>query len=109
MNTALSEARTMTFVRDGAQRFSLAVNSATLQDIAQAVADQPSAQAGVRLHGIAALRPLLACTGPVGKIAASVLGPTCQPVRAILFDKTAGQNWPLAWHQDRTIAVAKRI
>jgi hypothetical protein len=109
MNTAVSDTSTMTFVRDGAQRFRSAVNSPTLQDIADALADQPSSQAGVRLHGIAALRPLLACTGPVGKVAASVLGPACRPVRAILFDKTPGQNWSLAWHQDRTIAVTERI
>jgi ectoine hydroxylase-related dioxygenase (phytanoyl-CoA dioxygenase family) len=30
-------------------------------------------------------------------------------VRAILFDKTAETNWALAWHQDRTICVKKRI
>jgi ectoine hydroxylase-related dioxygenase (phytanoyl-CoA dioxygenase family) len=38
-----------------------------------------------------------------------VLGEACQPVRAIHFDKTPDTNWSLAWHQDRTIAVAKRI
>jgi ectoine hydroxylase-related dioxygenase (phytanoyl-CoA dioxygenase family) len=67
------------------------------------------AQAGVRLRGIAALRPLLACTGPIGTIAASVLGPAYRPVRAILFDKTPDQNWSLGWHQDRTIVVGERI
>ena len=29
-------------------------------------------------------------------------------MRAILFDKTPATNWSLGWHQDRTIAVAKR-
>lgn len=38
-----------------------------------------------------------------------VLGPECLPVRAILFDKNADQNWSLGWHQDRTIAVKQRI
>jgi ectoine hydroxylase-related dioxygenase (phytanoyl-CoA dioxygenase family) len=33
----------------------------------------------------------------------------CLPVRAILFDKSAEQNWSLGWHQDRTIAVKQRI
>ena len=28
------------------------------------------------------------------------------PVRSILFDKTPGENWPVAWHQDLTIAVS---
>jgi ectoine hydroxylase-related dioxygenase (phytanoyl-CoA dioxygenase family) len=52
---------------------------------------------------------LLASSGPVGGVAASVLGQACQPVRAVLFDKTAATNWSIAWHQDRTIAVAERI
>jgi hypothetical protein len=29
-------------------------------------------------------------------------------VRSILFDKTPDENWPVAWHQDTTIAVAER-
>lgn len=29
------------------------------------------------------------------------------PVRSILFDKTPDENWPVAWHQDLTIAVEK--
>jgi hypothetical protein len=30
-----------------------------------------------------------------------------RPVRSILFDKTPDENWPVAWHQDLTIAVAE--
>jgi len=30
------------------------------------------------------------------------------PVRSILFDKTPEKNWPVAWHQDLTIAVTER-
>ena len=66
-------------------------------------------RAGVRLHGILSLRPLLAADSVIGAVAAALLGPNCQPVRAILFDKTANTNWVLGWHQDRTIAVAARI
>ncbi|YCM43984.1 phytanoyl-CoA dioxygenase family protein [Verrucomicrobiaceae bacterium 227] len=29
------------------------------------------------------------------------------PVRSILFNKTPAQNWPVAWHQDLTIAVVE--
>jgi hypothetical protein len=32
-----------------------------------------------------------------------------RPGRAILFDKTATGNWALGWHQDRVIAVKRRI
>ncbi|MDA0813157.1 MAG: phytanoyl-CoA dioxygenase family protein [Verrucomicrobia bacterium] len=31
--------------------------------------------------------------------------PVLAPVRSILFDKTTDENWPVAWHQDLTIAV----
>lgn len=30
-------------------------------------------------------------------------------VRSLLFDKTPQENWPVAWHQDLTIAVASEI
>ena len=30
------------------------------------------------------------------------------PVRSILFDKTPEENWPVAWHQDLTIATKSR-
>ena len=30
------------------------------------------------------------------------------PVRSILFDKTPEANWPVLWHQDRTIAVQEK-
>jgi ectoine hydroxylase-related dioxygenase (phytanoyl-CoA dioxygenase family) len=39
----------------------------------------------------------------------SLLAHGVQPVRSILFDKNPAENWPVAWHQDTTIAVAERI
>lgn len=47
--------------------------------------------------------------GPVGAVAAAVIGETARPVRAILFDKTPDANWSLGWHQDRVIAVRERV
>lgn len=99
----------VTFARDGAQRFRSALAVRALHHIDRAVAALPSDQAGVRLHGNTALRSFLDGVGPVGAIAASVLGPACRPVRAILFDKTPTMNWSLAWHQDRTIVVVERV
>jgi hypothetical protein len=98
----------LTFARDGAQRFHSALGLAALRDIGQAVATFPADRAGVRIYGNATLRSFLDASGPVGAVAASVLGPTCRPVRAILFDKTPATNWSLAWHQDRTIVVTER-
>jgi len=62
----------------------------------------------MRLYGRPDLARLLAADAPIGAIAAGALGPTCFPVRAILFDKSAAANWALGWHQDRTIAVRER-
>jgi hypothetical protein len=103
------DASSATFVRDGAQRFRSALGVRTLHDIGRAVEPFPPDQAGVRLYGNRALQPFLATSGAVGAVAASVLGPGCRPVRAILFDKTQTTNWSLGWHQDRTIVVAKRV
>ena len=38
-----------------------------------------------------------------------VLGLYAFAVRAIYFDKPHGANWKVAWHQDQTIAVNRRI
>lgn len=35
--------------------------------------------------------------------------PEMQLVRSLLFDKTPESNWPVAWHQDLTIAVQERM
>ena len=39
----------------------------------------------------------------------SLLGERAQPVRAILFDKTAEANWKVAWHQDVTVAIREKL
>jgi hypothetical protein len=38
-----------------------------------------------------------------------VLGAAAFPVRALFFDKLAGANWQVGWHQDLSIAVAERV
>jgi hypothetical protein len=98
-----------TFAKDGALRLRAVLDSSDLQKLRDAVAKLPNDRAGIRLYRIAALRPFLVSSGPVWKVAASVLGEICKPVRAILFDKTASTNWGLPWHQDRTIAVTQRV
>jgi ectoine hydroxylase-related dioxygenase (phytanoyl-CoA dioxygenase family) len=69
----------------------------------------PPDQAGIRLYGVAPVRSFLTSSGSVWTVAASVLGEAARPVRAVLFDKTASTNWGLPWHQDRTIAVTRRL
>ena len=109
LSPKLSDPDAQTFARSGALRFPSAIDSANLQGIENAIAGLPPNQAGIRIHGISDLEPFLHPTGPIGAVAARVLGSTCHPVRVILFDKTPTTNWRLGWHQDRTIAVLTRI
>jgi len=109
MSIGLSDHDAMTFAKGGALRMRAVLCASDLLGLEDAVGGLPPNQAGIRLHGIPALRPFLASSGSVWKVAASVLGETSHPVRAILFDKTASTNWGLPWHQDRTIAVTQRV
>jgi Phytanoyl-CoA dioxygenase (PhyH) len=109
MSLGLAEHDAMTFERDGALRKGGALSAANLQELERIVAELPPDQAGIRLHGVPALRPLLASSGAIGRVAALALGDACRPVRAILFDKTSSTNWGLPWHQDRTIVVTRRV
>jgi hypothetical protein len=96
------------FPRDGSERYEGAVTEVRA-DIRNAFAHLPPNHVGLRIADIEALRPFLAPDGAIGAVAAVALGPSCRPVRAILFDKTVAMNWSLAWHQDRTISVVQRL
>jgi hypothetical protein len=95
--------------RDGAARVRAALRPEDLKRLRSLAESLPPDRAGIRLRGIEPLRALLAAPGSVGALAASMMGPACKPVRAILFDKTPRTNWALGWHQDRTIAVELRV
>ena len=64
--------------------------------------------AGRRLAASAALARLTGPDSAACRLAARILGSKARAVRAVLFDKTAANNWPLGWHQDRTICVTAR-
>jgi hypothetical protein len=67
--------------------------------------------------GVYAVRNLLQLSPAIAELASSDqvrsiveenLAPAAFPVRGTLFDKTAGANWLVPWHQDLTICVAAR-
>lgn len=91
----------------GARLFKSALKPCLVQ-LEAALAHLPPDEVGVRIHGIEALRPLLGPEGCIGAVATAILGSGAQPVRAILFNKSAETNWALGWHQDRTICVRER-
>lgn len=39
----------------------------------------------------------------------ALLGPEARVIRAFYLDKTPGENWALAWHQDTTLAFAEPL
>jgi ectoine hydroxylase-related dioxygenase (phytanoyl-CoA dioxygenase family) len=51
----------------------------------------------------------LARSPEVRRVLAEVGFPGAFCVRGVLFDKHAGANWKVPWHQDRKIAVRERI
>lgn len=97
----------LTYRRDGAERFAGVLSPDALRDVTGITAtDRP----GTRLYGMgAALAPILSASGSVGSRVAAIQGPDSRPVRAVLFDKKTEMNWGLGWHQDRTIAVTERV
>lgn len=51
---------------------------------------------------------LLSLLSPsLAAIARPILGEGARVVRALAFDKRAGANWAVTWHQDRSIALAE--
>lgn len=96
------------FATYGAHRFKGALKPC-IDALDAALSVLPQDEAGLRLHGIEALAPMLLQDGCMGAVAASVLGATTRPVRAILFNKSPETNWSLGWHQDRTICVRQKI
>ncbi|WP_240624545.1 phytanoyl-CoA dioxygenase family protein [Aurantiacibacter odishensis] len=89
----------------GTQLYSDAISD-DLAQLAQTL-EACSTRAGHRFADLAPLAPFLV-EGKAGSIAREKLGARARPVRAVLFDKTAGANWSLAWHQDRTVALRAR-
>ena len=98
----------LAFDEDGAELFAEALDEAACTCLEAVLAALPTSTPGVRISESRLLKPFLDVVGPIGAVAASMLGPRARAVRAILFDKTADRNWALGWHQDRTIVVEAR-
>jgi hypothetical protein len=95
------------------------VDAYTLLDLTRALKQLPVTDAvrrkGKRPFGIRNLLevvPLtrrLAESDALASLARIVLGENAKLVRGLFFDKPPQANWKVAWHQDLTIAVEKRM
>ena len=96
-----------------------AVDSATIASLRDELS---AAHDAVRASGISATRGgmrfllrdfasvrALAVSEPVSRVARAMVGDGAVAVRGLFFDKTPGANWSVLWHQDRTIAVSRRV
>lgn len=109
--TATMQADAETLQRRIAQ-YGWAVTPAVVEDglLNEIIAETNTERAGLRnLLSVSPAARRLARHPAVRRIAEATLGTDCFVTRAILFDKTDGANWKVAWHQDLTIAVAERI
>jgi hypothetical protein len=96
------------FERDGAWRFERQLTTEQIEELRTLADERIGDRPGMRLNGEVRLAALLAASGPIGSVAASLTSSRARPVRAVLFDKTVNANWTVAWHQDRTIPVLAR-
>jgi hypothetical protein len=60
------------------------------------------------LQSVPAVQPLI-FTPVLNALIKDVFGPGYRPVRSIYFDKPPGSNWFVAWHQDLTISVDRKL
>lgn len=93
---------------DGAEHFPALLSDVDMTHFRALGARISEGEAGQRLIGDPDIHQLTGERGAMGQLAKRLLGPKARPVRAILFDKSAANNWPLGWHQDRTICVKAR-
>jgi hypothetical protein len=105
----LADNHPMNLERDGAEKIPRALSEGELRALGELAGRHRGMGAGTRIAHDETLTGILAAGGTMDRIAKARLGNRAQPVRAILFDKQPGANWPLGWHQDRTIAVRGRM
>lgn len=89
-------------------RYRNVVTAARSRDSAANVANSSGTYGLRNLTDIAPEIAELVCLPNVVRLVETVVGTGAFMTRATLFDKTAGANWGVFWHQDLSIAVRKR-
>src|ERR1700760_4405744 len=106
------------FARDGFEIISNVCDSNTLNQLRDHFSTVATVATRERNGATYAIRNLLQDFVCIRELAESaelrslvepVLGHDATAVRAILFDKTPGANWKVAWHQDLSIAVKRKV
>lgn len=104
--------RSPTFAVDGVEIRAAVLSAANIKAISDEIRIDHEI---VRRTGIRNLEKKFASIAQVAadpsvlSIAASLLGNAPRLVRALFFDKTLERNWFVAWHQDRTVTLNRRL
>lgn len=89
-----------------------AINDNDIKQLTQVVSQFETSMHnyGIRdlMRKVPAIRKL-ALSSSLLSVAKEILGPFAQPVRSVFFDKLPEANWNVAWHQDTSIAVKKKV
>ncbi len=93
MSSNILDAADIATLIDAMERSDVARSTASGRDIRSAKYSRRSDNRHSEFDGVISL-------------VADLIGPDVRPVRGIFFDKTPGANWPVAWHQDLTLALA---
>ena len=99
------------WVEEGILRIPEAYGRPRLAALRTALADAAEPGASTKRAGDRGLlersQPVLelAVSDPALGLARALIGGAARPVKATLFDKLAGANWTLPWHQDLTVAL----
>ena len=97
----------MNFETGGYTLFPSVIDESTLDDLrVEFTRLHSEGTAGVR--NVLARSPMIAALAGSASITSLLPAAGLKPVRSLLFDKTPQANWPVAWHQDRTITVRER-
>jgi hypothetical protein len=93
----------------GALRFRAVLGADQIAKIAALFGDGRRPGKRLSRDDLKGIAELIDTRGPIGSIAAELLGSRAKPVRSLLLEKSEAANWRLGWHQDRTIAVEERV
>lgn len=100
---------TLDFGRDGVAVSEGVVGSDILKRLAEEF-EKAGVRVGARPFALSpTIRQLIAGEGILTRMAKEWSSDKARPVRVLAFDKTPQANWHLPWHQDRVIAVKRRV
>ena len=99
--------RKMNFETEGCTLFPSVIDESAL-DVLRDEFTRLNSESTAGVRNVIARSPIIAALASSERITALLPVTGLKAVRSLLFDKTPRANWPVAWHQDRTITVKER-